>query len=91
MIGRYDSQRGEVPEVDLAPFNAIDLGVSRQHARLTVHEDSLYITDLGSANATYLNGLRLTPHQPRILRDSDEIRLGRLKLQVTFVDAKQPD
>jgi len=91
LIGRYDSQRGEVPEVDLAPFNAMDLGVSRQHARLTVHEDSRYIPDRGSANATYLNGLRLTPHQPRILRDSDEIRLGRLKLQVTFVDAKQSD
>ena len=89
IIGRYDPQARESPEVDLAPFSAMELGVSRQHARLSIHEDSLYITDLGSANATYLNGLRLTPHQPRILRDSDEIRLGRLKLQVSFVDSKK--
>ena len=91
IIGRYDPQSAAAPEVDLSGFKAQELGVSRQHARLSIHEGSLYITDLDSANATYLNGLRLTPNQPRILRDSDEIRLGRLRLQVSFIDAKSLD
>lgn len=87
VLGRMDIATGTEPEVDLTPFGAQDKGVSRQHARLEIRDDSLYITDLGSANFTFLNGLRLTGHQPRILRDSDEIRLGHLKLQITFVDA----
>jgi hypothetical protein len=86
ILGRLDPISGLAPEVDLAPYDAQDKGVSRQHARLDIRDDSLYITDLGSANFTFLNGLRLTSQQPRILRDSDEIRLGHLKLQVTFVD-----
>ncbi len=87
LLGRYDPATGRTPEVDLTGFDAEQNGVSRQHARLTVYEHSLYITDLGSANSTFLNGLRLTSHQPRILRDGDEIRLGRLKLQITFIDS----
>ena len=38
----------------------------------------------GSANSTYLNGQRLLPSEPRILRDNDELRLGRLVIRVTF-------
>lgn len=88
ILGRTDPESGRKPEVDLTMFEAMELGVSRRHARLDIHDESLYVTDLGSANSTYLNGLRLTAHQPRILRDSDEIRLGHLKLQVTFIEAR---
>jgi transcription initiation factor TFIIIB Brf1 subunit/transcription initiation factor TFIIB len=87
MLGRYDPITGIRPEVDLTDYRADELGVSRQHARLTVLEGSMYITDLGGPNATYLNGLRLLAHQPRILRDGDEIRLAHLKLQINFIDA----
>ncbi len=90
VLGRLDPDTGQAPEVDLDPFDAQNKGVSRRHARLDIRDDSLYITDLGSSNYTYLNGLRLTSQQPRILRDSDEIRLGHLKLQVTFIDAPEP-
>ena len=38
-------------------------------------------------NGTFLNGQRLVPNQPRILRDGDEIRLGHLVLYVRFVKA----
>ena len=39
----------------------------------------------GSHNGTYLNGQRLIAHQPRVLRDGDDIRLGFLVLRVKFV------
>jgi len=85
-LGRYDPHTQSGPDIDLTGFDAEKLGVSRRHAQLTVQDNSLYITDLDAANGTYLNGLRLTTRQPRILRDGDEIRLGHLKLLVTFVD-----
>ena len=33
-------------------------------------------------NGTFLNGERLSPHQARILRDDDEVHLGRLVFRV---------
>ena len=91
LLGRYDAATNTSPDVDLTGYGAETTGVSRQHARLSIHDGSLYITDLGAANSTYLNGLRLTPRQPRILRDGDEIRLGMLRLQITFIDTVEDD
>jgi hypothetical protein len=85
LLGRFDPHTGERPLVDLTPYGASDKGVSRKHAlisRRDVH--TLHLTDLDSANSTYLNGQRLIPQQPRILRNGDEIRLGRLVLNVEF-------
>ncbi|RMG88346.1 MAG: FHA domain-containing protein, partial [Chloroflexi bacterium] len=47
-------------------------------------DGSLHIKDLGAKNGTFLNGQKLVPEQPRVLRDGDEIRLGRLILEVHF-------
>jgi hypothetical protein len=85
VLGRYDPETGESPEVDLSAFDAQDLGVSRRHAAILTEEDSLKIVDLGSANSTYMNGQKLIAHQPRILRDGDELRLGRLVMRVNFI------
>lgn len=86
VLGRYNPLTDTSPEVDLTGYDAEKLGVSRLHARLSIHDGSLYITDLDAANGTFLNGLRLTARQPRILRDGDEIKLGKLRLQITFID-----
>ncbi len=84
VIGRYDPVSRTIPDLDLSPFKAMDKGVSRLHAAIRRQEDSLSVVDLGSANSTFLNGQRLIPHQPRVLRDGDEIRLGLLVLHVYF-------
>lgn len=84
VIGRYDSGSGASPDVSLDDYAATDLGVSRRHAVITVEEDGLKVMDLNSANATYINGQKLIAHQSRILRDGDELRLGKLVLRVTF-------
>ncbi|MBN2469472.1 MAG: FHA domain-containing protein [Anaerolineae bacterium] len=91
LMGRYDPAANVSPDIDLTGYNAEKSGVSRRHARLNIHDGSLYIVDLNAPNATYLNGLRLAPHQARILRDGDEIRLGNLRLQVTFIDLVEDD
>jgi pSer/pThr/pTyr-binding forkhead associated (FHA) protein len=84
VIGRRDAASGIAPDLDLTPHGALEKGVSRTHAALRRGEDVLSIIDLDSANGTYLNGQRLAAHQPRLLRDGDEIRLGRLVLHIYF-------
>lgn len=84
LLGRSDSESGITPELDLSPHGALEMGVSRVHAALRRGEDVLSIVDLDSANGTFLNGQRLAPHQPRLLRDGDEVRLGKLVLHIYF-------
>ena len=84
IMGRADPKTGDAPEVNLTPYEALDKGVSRQHAAIIRKEGSLYLVDMSSANGTYLNGQRLVPQQPRVLRDGDDIRLGHLVVRITF-------
>ncbi len=84
-IGRVDPDTGESPVVDLIDCKAIEKGVSRRHASIVRRDTgTLSLVDQDSDNGTYLNGQRLVPNQPRILRDGDEIRLGHLVLYVRF-------
>ena len=84
-FGRIDPDTGESPAVDLKDWKAIEKGVSRHHAAIIRRDTgSLSLVDQESDNGTYLNGQRLIPNQPRILRDGDEIRLGHLVLYVRF-------
>ncbi|GAB4576211.1 MAG: hypothetical protein Kow0077_31530 [Anaerolineae bacterium] len=84
LLGRMPPDE-ETNRLDLTPFGGLEEGVSREHACLELANYSLYITDLNSTNGTYLNGLRILPKQARVVRDGDEIRLGRLKLMIKFV------
>jgi hypothetical protein len=83
-LGRVDPRTGRTPDVDLAQSKGLELGVSRHHASMTRREGALYLIDENSANGTYLNGQRLVAEQPRILRDGDDIRMGRLVIRVSF-------
>ena len=77
MLGRSDLQTGWAPDLDMSPFGGAEMGVSRRHASIRRGENTLMLVDLGSANGTHLNGQRLTPDQPRVLRDGDEVRMGK--------------
>lgn len=72
------------PDVDLTAYNAQHLGVSRRHAKLTRERATVMVQDLGSVNGTFLNGQKLMPYQPRVLRNEDELILGRLVMRVSF-------
>jgi hypothetical protein len=84
-IGRLDPDTGEAPVVDLSDCKAVEKGVSRRHAAIVRRDTgTLSLVDSESDNGTFLNGQRLVPNQPRILRDGDEIRLGHLVMYVRF-------
>lgn len=84
VLGRQDSSTTKNPDLDLSPYGALEKGVSRIHAAILRQQDTLTLMDMGSANGTHLNGQRLTPEQPRVLRDGDEIRLGKLIAHIYF-------
>lgn len=84
LVGRSAMQTSTIPDVDLSPYDAASSGVSRQHARLRFQDNTITITDLGSVNHTYINGQRLHAHEVRVLQDGDELRLGRLQIQIHF-------
>ena len=83
-IGRRDPTGDLAPDIDLTAQAGYQLGLSRQHAILRHSNNQLDIVDLGSRNGTYLNGLRLEPHEPAKLHSGDEVQLGKLVLQLYF-------
>lgn len=80
LVGREDPVSGNFPDVNLDPYEALNLGVSRQHCKLTIQGQQVMIEDLNSVNKTYLRGLPLVPGQRYPLQGEDEILLGRLRL-----------
>jgi hypothetical protein len=84
LLGRQDTNSPKQPDIDLTPYGALEKGVSRLHAAIERSQDTLTLVDLGSSNGTLLNGQKLVPDQPRVLRDGDEIRLGKLIAHIYF-------
>lgn len=84
IVGRADNTSPRQPDIDLTPFGALEKGVSRIHAAIERSDDTLTLVDMGSSNGTHLNGQRLLPDQPRVLRDGDEIRFGKLVAHIYF-------
>ncbi len=87
-IGRRDPMTGVTPEIDLTAFAGYRMGVSRDHCVLRLKEKRLELTDLGSSNGTSLNGMKLQPHAVHILRDGDELMLGKMVIRVIFQKRK---
>jgi hypothetical protein len=84
-IGRFHEGSDVVPDVDLRPFDAEKLGVSRQHVFIKLEGDNLVVVDNKSSNGTVLNGQVLAPGQSHPLRHGDELVLGALALQVALL------
>ncbi len=81
-LGRSAEGQPILPDIDLAPYQAYENGVSRLHASIRIEGKTLTATDLGSINGTRLNGQKIPPHKPCLLNHGDILTLGKLKLQV---------
>jgi pSer/pThr/pTyr-binding forkhead associated (FHA) protein len=95
---------GEHLTIGRKPENDItidwDKAVSRRHAQLELVAESWFVTDLDSANGTFVNGAKVD--RKRALRVGDELRIGDTSLWLygmtsseplsdTAVSAKPPD
>ena len=63
-----------------------DQKVSRHHANLTPIDETFIVSDLGSANGTYVNGVLIA--QPARLKNNDRVGIGDTIFLFTF---DQPD
>ena len=76
VVGRQDPILGIFPEISLA-----DKTVGRRHAYLRNQQGTFTVEDLNALNKTRLNGVTLTPHEERTLKDGDILRFGSVEVR----------
>ncbi|QBD79037.1 FHA domain-containing protein [Ktedonosporobacter rubrisoli] len=76
VVGRQDPTLGIFPEISLA-----DKTVGRRHAYLRNQHGTYTVEDLNALNKTRLNGVTLTPHEERALKDGDVLRFGSVEVR----------
>jgi hypothetical protein len=75
--------------VGRAEGNSISLdtdSISRYHFSLVHKDGQVTITDLASANGTFVDGLPLKANQPELMGDVEEISVGSLRIIFRQVD-----
>ena len=68
-----------------------DDSVSSAHAKLEYDRDGWWITDLGSANGTYVEGVRLAPDVPTPLSYGSTVRFGGVQTHFRPIAGADPD
>lgn len=76
VVGRQDPTLGIFPEITLS-----DKTVGRRHAYLRYQQGTYTVEDLNALNKTRLNGVILTPHEERPLKDGDVLRFGSVEVR----------
>jgi len=61
-----------------------DPGVSREHARVLMHNDAVWVQDAGSRNGCFINDRRLVRHKQ--LAPGDQLRIGQHTFTIDLVD-----
>ena len=82
-VGRL-TETTEEKVVDLTAYDAFALGVSRRHLMVRRVGNGYEVVDLSSRNGTWVNGETLVPQAPFPIQSGSQIRLGNLRLVVSF-------
>jgi hypothetical protein len=78
-IGRRSPADGVYPDVDLTDHDP-ESYVSRRHAQV-IHQGGQFIfEDVGSANGSFVNNVRATKGNQSVLKDNDQVRLGKTEM-----------
>jgi hypothetical protein len=88
ILGRGKSQPGRII-LDLEPYGAHAMGVSREHVMLRPTRTRLFAIDRGSTNSTSVNGVHSGPGVATRLNDEDLMTLGNMIIMVHVID--RPD
>lgn len=85
LIGRSVKQDIFFDGIDLSPFNGHELGVSRNHAQITLRNKQIIIKDMNSANGTLINQQRLQPETEYQVKHGDKINFGNMAIFIYFL------
>jgi hypothetical protein len=84
VVGRKGEEEAE-NFLDLSELDGYNMGISRRHLMIRNVENVFEVTDLASTNGTWMNEERLVPNKPYQLKNGAQVRLGRLRLLVTYL------
>lgn len=65
-----------------------DAGVSRQHARVILHNGAVWVQDAGSRNGVFVNAERVADH--RVLKPGDRVSVGTHSFELQLAQPGQP-
>lgn len=94
--GSEESHGFSKPSIVIGRETGVDLvlpekSVSRRHAQVDIDPGgSLYITDLQSANGTYLDGVRLSPQARTLWRPTQFVQVQGFLMQIDGLAAGEP-
>lgn len=77
LVGRRYAVTAEGLRLGRDPENEVhidDSGVSRQHARVLLHNGAVWVQDTGSRNGIHVNGQRVPDHKQ--VKEGDRIVIG---------------
>lgn len=83
IIGR-SAEAAEEKLVDLTSYDAYALGVSRRHLMVRRAGNGYEVVDLDSRNGTWVNEQSLVPQSPVAVKSGAQIRLGNLRIVISF-------
>ena len=82
LIGRND--KDATVDINLVPYGAYRLGVSRRHAQLELKQGRWFLTDLESQNGTIMNNLEIYPLVAYEIPSGTRLQFGELALTLYF-------
>lgn len=82
LIGRND--KDATVDINLVPYGAYRLGVSRRHAQLELKQGRWFLTDLESQNGTIMNNLEIYPLVAYEIPSGTRLQFGELALTFYF-------
>jgi serine/threonine protein kinase len=77
LIGRLDELQAR-PDLDLSFYDS--KYISRRHAEISQNGIDYLLTDLDSANGTFVNEQQLAAQMPYTLHNGDQMRIGAVRL-----------
>ncbi len=87
-LGRGESQEGRII-LDLEPYGARELGISREHLMLRPSAQRLFAIEQGSTNGTSINGVSTGQGIVTELHNDDLLALGNMILILRIIS--KPD
>ena len=83
VIGRDSFRKGIVNDIDLTDLDVTKI-VSRRHAMIQRQNDTYVLHDLNSTNGVLVNGERISPRLPHVLKVEDVVEFGTGGVKLTF-------